>query len=137
MRSLRRGTLAHALRPALRARERTCEPTDRIESVYLRLLPAHLASGRSPLPCASGRASVFVDPAGGVWPCTVYAKRLGSLHERPLPEILDGPAAARARAVVARDGCPGCWSPCEANPTIVAGLPESLLVRTPRGARRR
>lgn len=114
---------------ALKAREGSWHPTDLIEATYLRLLPEYLETGRSPLPCKALRAGVFVDAQGDVHPCTVYGRKLGNVLETPLYEILDGAEAEDARQVIERDACPGCWSPCEANPTIVATAPESLTRR--------
>ena len=114
---------------ALAAREGSWHPTDVIESTYLRLLPEYLKTGRSPLPCKALRAGVFVNAQGEVHPCTVYGRPLGNVLETPLYDILDDAEARDAREVIARDACPGCWSPCEANPTIVATAPESLARR--------
>ena len=114
---------------ALEARSGSWQPTDVIESAYLRWLPTYLRTGRSPLPCKALRASVFVNAQGDVHPCTVYGRKLGNIHETPLYEILEGAEAGAAREVIQRDACPGCWSPCEANPTIVAGAPGSLTRR--------
>ena len=125
-----------AVHEARRRREASASPTDRIEAVYLKLLPVYLATGRSPLPCRSLDASVFVDARGDVYPCTVYGRRLGNVYETPLASILAADEADAARAVIRADRCPGCWSPCEANPTIVASAPESLL-RGTRDVRRR
>ncbi len=121
--------LSSAVQEALRRRARSAAPQDLLEAAYLRLLPEHLASGRSPVPCLSGRASVFVAANGDVYPCTVYGRRLGNLREQPLGAILDGAEAAAARRVIAEDACPGCWSPCEAHPTLLASAPGSLLRR--------
>ncbi len=118
---------SRALARALRARASGASPEDRIEATYLRLVPAYLASGRSPIPCRSLSASVFVAAGGDVYPCTVWGRRLGNALERPLDEILQSAEAAATRADVARDRCPGCWSPCEAYPTIVASAPGSLV----------
>jgi MoaA/NifB/PqqE/SkfB family radical SAM enzyme len=130
-------TLERAVDRVRRARERGRGPTDWIEATYLRLLPAYLATGRSPLPCQSLGASVFVAANGDVHPCSVYGRPLGNLRAQGLYEILDGAEARAAREVVRRDACPGCWSPCEANPTIVATLPASLLRRPASHALRR
>jgi MoaA/NifB/PqqE/SkfB family radical SAM enzyme len=112
--------LSRRIASARRARERSWNPADRIEAAYLRHLPEHLRTGRSPLACRSLVASVFVAPGGDVHPCTVYGRRLGNVRERPLPDILADATAADARRTIARDACPGCWSPCEAHPTIFA-----------------
>ncbi|MDA1194589.1 MAG: radical SAM protein [Planctomycetota bacterium] len=121
--------LDDVLARALRERSGSWHPTDIIESTYLRLLPEYLRTGRSPLPCKALRAGVFVNAQGDVHPCTVYGRRLGNVLEAPLYDILDGAEALAARDVVKRDACPGCWSPCEATPTIVATAPESLARR--------
>jgi MoaA/NifB/PqqE/SkfB family radical SAM enzyme len=121
--------LGRAVADALARRAGSLAPTDLLEAAYLRLLPEHLKTGRSPLACLSGRASVYVSTVGDVYPCTVYGRRLGNLREQSFAAILDGDEAADARAVISRDACPGCWSPCEAHPTIVARAPFSLLRR--------
>jgi MoaA/NifB/PqqE/SkfB family radical SAM enzyme len=118
-----------AIRRVLARRRARLSPTDWLESTYLALVPRHVATGRSPLPCRSLSASVFVAPDGTVHPCTVYARPLGNAWETPLPEILATPEAGRARLAVAQDRCPGCWSPCEAYQTILSNLPRALLAR--------
>ena len=118
-----------ALAEALRVREASWDPADLLEAAYLRRIPEHLKTGRSPIPCKSLSAGVFIGAEGDVFPCTVYGRRLGNILETPLYEILDGEEAAGARDVIAKDKCPGCWSPCEAHPTILASAPESLVRR--------
>ena len=121
--------LTEVIARALKSRAGSWHPTDMIEATYLRLLPEYLRTGRSPLPCKALRAGVFVDATGDVHPCTVYGRKLGNVLTTPLYDILDSAEAEDARGVIARDACPGCWSPCEANPTIVATAPESLTRR--------
>jgi len=121
--------VGEAVEKALRSREGSWDPTDLIEATYLRHLPEHLKTGRSPLPCKALRAGVFVAANGDVYPCTVYDRVLGNVLEQPLYEILGNKSSIDARDVIARDACPGCWSPCEANPTIVSSAPESLMRR--------
>lgn len=112
-----------------RRRARWFSPADVLEAVYLGLLPRHVRTGRSPLPCASLFTSVFVGGDGQVRPCTVFDAPLGDAWATPLPALLATPAADAARADVAADRCPGCWSPCEAYQTILAHLPRALLAR--------
>ncbi len=114
---------------ALRSREGSWNPADQIEAAYIRLLPEFLKTGRSPLPCKSLRAVVFIDSAGDVYPCTVWDRKLGNVKEQSLYDILDTAEAEKTREMIAADDCPGCWSPCEAHPTIVASAPESLTKR--------
>lgn len=119
--------ITEAVRRALREREASWDPTDVIEAAYLRRLPQYLETGRSPLPCQSMRAGVFIDAKGDLFPCTVWDERLGNVLETPLYELLETAVAKQARETIRKDRCPGCWSPCEAHPTIVANAPGSLL----------
>lgn len=112
-----------------RRRARWHSPTDWLEATYLALVPRHVRTGRSPLPCASLFTSVFVGADGRVRPCTVYDRPLGDAYATPLPELLATPEAEAARADVAADRCPGCWSPCEAYQTILARLPQAIAAR--------
>jgi MoaA/NifB/PqqE/SkfB family radical SAM enzyme len=122
------GTLPVVAR-ALRSREGSWDPADVIEAVYLRHLPTYLRTGRSPLPCKSLRSVVFVDAEGDLYPCTVWDRKLGNVLETPLYELLDRAEAEAARRMIEADRCPGCWSPCEAHPTIVSSAPASVLSR--------
>ena len=116
--------LGRAVEKARRARDGSLDPTDRIESTYLRMLPKYLRTGRSPLPCKALKASLFVAANGDVYPCTVWDRKLGNALETPIHELLDTAAASEAKRTIAHERCPGCWSPCEANPTIVChGVP--------------
>jgi MoaA/NifB/PqqE/SkfB family radical SAM enzyme len=117
-----------ALAALLRSRRaRPFSPTDWLESAYLSRVPRHVRTGRSPLPCKSLRASVFVGASGEVHPCTVYARPLGNAYERPLPELLRSDVAEAARREIEEDRCPGCWSPCEAYQTVLGNLPRALV----------
>jgi hypothetical protein len=116
-----------AVRRVLAHRRGRPSPTDWLESRYLSLIPRHVATGRSPLPCRSLSTSVFVGPSGEVHPCTVYGRPLGNAYTTPLPAILATAEAEDARRVIAQDLCPGCWSPCEAYQTILSSLPRALV----------
>jgi MoaA/NifB/PqqE/SkfB family radical SAM enzyme len=121
---------AAAVRRVLRRRRaRPASPTDWLEATYLSLVPRHVRTGRSPLPCASLFTSVFLAPSGEVHPCTVYERPLGDAYRTPLRQLLASPEADAARQAVAEDRCPGCWSPCEAYQTILSRLPRALLER--------
>jgi len=95
---------------------RGLDPVSLIERAYQRHVPDYLATGRSPVPCAALRASVFIDPQGVVYPCSIYSRPLGGLREHgyDLGRLLGLGEAQGARQAVVDDRCPGCWSPCEA-----------------------
>ncbi len=97
-------------------RRRGVGPVAVLERAYQRRIGRYLKTGRSPVPCAALRSSVFVDPQGVVYPCSIYSRPLGSLrtHAYDLGAILRAEEARRARRSVIADTCPGCWTPCEA-----------------------
>jgi len=105
-----------ALAAVERHRRRGLDVVSLVERAYQRRVRSYLASGRSPVPCAALRASVFVDPQGVVYPCSIYDRPLGALRDNgyDLARVLGLGEARSARRAVAEDRCPGCWTPCEA-----------------------
>jgi len=105
-------------------RRRGLGPVAWLERAYQRRIKAYLEHGRSPVPCTALRASVFVDPQGVVYPCSIYDAPLGDLRGNgyDLGRVLAGARARRAREEVVEERCPGCWSPCEAYQSLLGRL---------------
>ncbi|MHC4952705.1 MAG: radical SAM protein [Planctomycetota bacterium] len=101
---------------------RGLDPVSLLEHQYQKRVRAFLETGRSPVPCAALRASVFVDPQGIVYPCSIYSRPLGNLrdHAYSLQSVLQAAEARAARAAVIAEQCPGCWTPCEAYQSLFA-----------------
>ena len=104
-----------------RHRRRGLGPVALLERAYLSRIGAYLESGRSPVPCAALRASVFIDPQGIAYPCSIYDRPLGGLREAgyDLGRVLAGARAREARSEVVEERCPGCWTPCEAYQSLL------------------
>ncbi len=102
-------------------------PTHLLEHLYLRHVGQHLRTGRSSLPCASLAGNAFVDPTGLVFPCHIWARPIASLrdYDWSLASIWQLEAARKARLEVEAERCPGCWTPCEAYPTLLSNLPRA------------
>ncbi len=103
--------------------------TDLLERLYLKQVPENQASKRSPLPCGSMAGHAFIDPAGMVYPCHIWDQPVASLPEQEysLERIWVSAEATQVREAVKAEQCPGCWTPCEAYPTLLMNLPESLV----------
>lgn len=103
------------------------DPVSMLERAYQKRVPQYLRTGRSPVPCAALRASVFIDPQGVVYPCSIYSRPLGKLRAQDydLGRVLQLGEARRARRAVVEDRCPGCWSPCEAYQSLFAHFSRS------------
>ena len=114
------------------------DPVSLVERAYQRRIPEYLQTGRSPVPCAALRASVFVNPQGVVYPCSIYNRPLGGLREYgyDLARVLGLDEAARARQAVVEDRCPGCWTPCEAYQSLFAAAATSRIWRRSKAAQK-
>lgn len=100
-----------------------------IERLFLLTLRGYLGDARAPVPCQALRASVFVGPTGDVYPCHIRDARLGNVREAGLDlrRVLQGPAARADAAQLRRAGCDGCWTPCEAYPSMIASPARTCL----------
>ncbi|MFT5431724.1 MAG: MoaA/NifB/PqqE/SkfB family radical SAM enzyme [Myxococcota bacterium] len=105
-------------------------PTHLLEHLFLRRIDSYMQSGRSPLPCASLAGNAFIDPTGMVFPCHIWDEPIASLrdHDYSLKEIWALEKRSAVRAQVQAEQCPGCWTPCEAYPSILSNLgPANVL----------
>ncbi len=112
---------AEALAAVERYRRKGFGPVALLERAYQKRVGRYLETGRSPVPCSALRASVFVDSKGVVYPCSIYDRPLGSLRENgfDLSRVVRGAEARSAREAVVADKCPGCWTPCDAYPSLL------------------
>jgi len=95
-----------------------------VERMYLRRVGEYARSGRSPQPCTSLAGNCFIAPDGTVHPCHVWDSPVGRLpgNGYSLAQILGKTPALRGRQQVESEQCPGCWTPCEAYPTLLSNL---------------
>lgn len=113
---------AAAVRAGLAAfgASRSLHPTALLERSYRQLVPRYLETGRSPVTCGSLAASAFVDPCGVVYPCITEDRPLADLRQLDfsLAEVWRQTASVRRDVVAGR--CAGCWTPCEAFPSLMS-----------------
>jgi MoaA/NifB/PqqE/SkfB family radical SAM enzyme len=114
-------------------RRRGVDPVSVIERAYQSRIEEFLETGRSPVPCAAVRASVFVTAQGVVYPCSIYSRPLGALreHDYSLGRVLGLDESVAARQSVIEDKCPGCWTPCEAYQSLFAHFSRSSRRESP------
>ncbi|GJM20179.1 MAG: hypothetical protein DHS20C15_00940 [Planctomycetota bacterium] len=105
-----------------RARSWRVDPLEFLERRYWRYARPYLLSGRLPPRCGALRASVFLGADMQIYPCSIWERPLGDFAEvgDSLRRLGEFDAAHELRAGAGR-ACPGCWSPCEALPSLVAG----------------
>lgn len=121
---LDRREIAQQLRRYRLARGLPKGVVDYIESQYLKAAERYLSTGVTPVRCQALRSSVFVDSWGDVYPCGMYDAKIASLrdHDYDLGRIWQLPRALELQQEIWDYKCPQCWTPCEANQTILANL---------------
>lgn len=84
----------------------------------------YLSKGSVPVRCQALSASFFMDPLGGIYPCSMYDKRIGSIadYDYDIYKLWDVYARRDLRREIINGGCPRCWTPCEAYQSILADL---------------
>ena len=108
------------------------DPVRLVEWAYLRLADENLRTGRSPVRCRSAELSAYVAPDGTVYPCTIDDRPIGRLDAFgwDLRALWASEQRKHLADEIANDRCPGCWTPCEANQTLLGsplGLARALV----------
>ncbi len=95
-----------------------------LERAYHRSIAGYLNLGKTPRQCVALRDSVFIDPYGNVFPCSIYAENLGNIKEYDfsISKILSLESAGHLRKEIQGGKCPQCWTPCEAYPMILGSF---------------
>lgn len=103
------------------SRDRGRDDARFVEQQFRKGLRSFLRRGRPPVRCLALRSNVFIDPEGRVFPCITYSQPLGSLreHEMDLRPVWYSEEARMLRREIARGRCPGCWTACEAVPSLI------------------
>jgi len=84
---------------------------------FLKMAVQYARSGVPAMKCCAGRSSVFIDPAGVVYPCNSYTRPLGSLreHDYSIEKVFSRNDMAKIYDDIDKFKCGGCWTPCEAS----------------------
>ncbi|MBF0272796.1 MAG: radical SAM protein [Magnetococcales bacterium] len=105
------------------------DPVAFLESRYLTSALDFIQGIRHPMPCRALTSSVFVAPDGTCFPCSIWDRPIGHLrdHACDLNALLASAPARHTLETIAQNGCPGCWTPCDALPTILGNLVHPLF----------
>ncbi len=94
-----------------------------LERRYIKGSIRYMKTGRSPMSCLSLSSSMFLDPHGNLYPCTIWNRKMASIRENKDLRKLWNSREFRETARLARElKCPNCWTPCEAYQTILGNL---------------
>ncbi len=105
-------------------RKKSLNPVDLLDFNYLVRIRQWVETGKTPMRCKAISSSVFLDPNGNLFPCTIYGRKMGNLrdHGYSLLEIIRSEYAEELRKGIENGRCPQCWTPCEAYQMILGDL---------------
>jgi radical SAM protein with 4Fe4S-binding SPASM domain len=74
--------------------------------------------------CHALHSSCFVDSWGQVYPCGMFDARIAGLreHDFDLERIWNLPQTQQLQNEIWEYQCPQCWTPCEANQSLLGNL---------------
>lgn len=100
-----------------------------LEKKYVELAKDFIKNSKTPLPCKVLQSSVFLDPYGNVFPCTVFNRLLGNIRDNKyeLKKVIETDEVKELIERIQKLECPNCWTPCEAYQTILGNLVKATV----------
>lgn len=93
-------------------------PVELFYRFYLKSIPAYFRKPTQQIiPCKACASSVYIDPFGSIFPCTMWTREIGNIRETSFSSIWASPTRRKVRQMVSEGKCPNCWTPCEAQPS--------------------
>ena len=119
---LDRKVLETAVDEILRELGPVANPAAFMRNRYLKLYKRSIATQRSPVTCRALSSLCFLDPAGDLYPCAIFNKRLINVREMTgtFGELWRSPEARSLAGECAQGRCPSCWNPCDAYSSMMA-----------------
>lgn len=95
-----------------------------LEDRYIKGLSEYLNGNRFPVKCQALGSSCFINPYGEVYPCGMHNRALGNLkdYDYDLNKLWNSAVSLQIGEDIKNKKCPGCWTPCEAFPSILGDL---------------
>jgi len=95
-----------------------------IEYLYQRSISKYLKEKKTPLPCRALSSSIFLDPYGNIYPCSMWNAPLGNIKHisYSIKNIWGTKKTIRILQAIQNKKCANCWTPCEAYQTILGNL---------------
>lgn len=95
-----------------------------IEYLYQRHIKKYLMTKKTPVPCLALSSSVFLNPYGTIYPCSMWNMPLANIKDinYNLRAIWNTKKAKKIHNLITHKKCPNCWTPCEAYQSILGNL---------------
>lgn len=132
-----KGRIVEEIRRYKKSRGIPFSPIDLIERRYLGHAERYLGTGETPVRCHALHSSCFVDSWGDVYPCGMFDAKIASLreHEFDLGRVWNLQKTRQLQKEIWDYQCPQCWTPCEANQSLLGNLFGQHTTRSKRKSR--
>ncbi len=112
------------IKQILKSREFELSMIHTIEDIYLKKSIEYHETGVTPMDCKSLNASIFLDPYGFLYPCTMWYRQLTNVRniDYDIRNMWNTDETEAYRKEIKAKKCPNCWTPCEAHQTIVGNI---------------
>ena len=99
-------------------------PINNLENKYLNYAKQYIRKDETPVDCKSLSSSIFLDPYGNIYPCSIWDKKIGNIkdYDYNLLELLKIKLVQELRKEITKKNCPNCWTPCEAYQSILGSI---------------
>ena len=94
----------------------------KIKRVFTKKCKSFIEDPRMILPCSALIASYLLDPYGNIYPCTIWNRKIGNIHESSFNYVWTSEQAKETRKMIKQELCPICWSGCESSHCILQNL---------------
>ncbi len=100
------------------------DPISVLERKYMSKMEEYMKTGVCPMPCKVLLSSLFMDPKGNIYPCTIMNDNLGNIRDFDfsLDYLLSQSKIEDVLNKIKIGECPGCWTACEAYQTILTNI---------------
>jgi radical SAM protein with 4Fe4S-binding SPASM domain len=104
------------------------KPSALMSRIYLNIAKKFAKTNKNPLHCKALKSSLFLSTSGDIYPCIIFDKKLGNIRELnyDLKKFWHSQNIKEVRREIKNFKCPQCWTPCEANQTILGNLLQSV-----------
>jgi len=112
----------------LKVRKKRLSSDKILDEIFIRFMENYIKTKKTPLRCKALQSSIFLDPFGNVFPCTIWNMKLGNIRESnyDLRPIINSEKAKKILKLIQNLRCPNCWTACEAYQTILGNILPSI-----------
>lgn len=107
----------------LKVRKKEVSAPDILDFLFTSNIKKHILN-KNTMKCKVLDSSIFLDPWGNVYPCTIWGINLGNIREYnfSIKKILKTERIKELKKLIRLRKCPWCWTVCEAYQTILGNL---------------